>query len=531
MSTNASGAPLSDSRFGFNYMPQGYKGCDFLTDDGWAEAKGKVAQDLDLMRSLGATVLRLPFWSPSSGFKPTWSVDTQMCRRLPDYLAMAKERGFKVVILLANTYQRMRGGELIWRIIYGSKFPNETDEELFERFVSDSLIWENGIIDLAESSSARDAVVYYDYTGEYTPSVPRESDYFRAIYSRSHVPAGKGGQSVLVAPDDLEGGWDTLVEQLAIAHGSISFVDFHAYPVMPHTGCPGNPDFKAVYDHVVAEAATKFPGARVVIGEFGRKALRGPQPFDNLPYPRTCRKQAGQAPARVFDERSQSATVMDIINWAAAKKIPIYTHWMLWDHTPANDTPESDLRSNVFGIGSDPDAPKDVLGLIATRFGILKNGDMETPETGAPADWRAQSSGDGPSTLQLAVSDRDPATNARFAHLETTDACNSCRVSIDSVPAKIAPGKALYVNAYVRTNMSDVRISVAQFDDAGHQLDDISGPSISPADGRWRSYLHQIDGGWRAQISPKARKIVVSIGGAPRGAPAYLDVDAVSASQ
>ena len=521
----------SASRFGVNYLPQGYTGCDFLSAEGWPAAKAKVAQDLDLMRSLGATALRLPFWSPSSGFKAGWGVDTQMCKHLPDYLAMLKERDFKAIVMISNSYQRVRNGEPAWRIVYRRKHPGETEDELFSRYVRDSLVWHNAIVDLAESSPARDIVLFYDYTGEYWPKRPRETEYFRAIYEGSHIPRDKGGESLLFAPSGLTTGPDALLPQLSLLHGAMKFVDFHAYPAMPHNACPGNPEFKAAYEEVVAEAAAKLPGAQVVMGEFGRRALKGPQPVDDAPYPRFCPKDAGEAPARVFDEKNQAATVMDVINWAADRKVPIYAHWMLWDHSPRNDLPDSDPQAQVFGIGYTPDEPKDVLGAIATKFGIVKNGDMETRLGRAPANWRAQTAEIDATDVRLDASNDGAAANEYFARLETAAPCNACRVWLQSALAAVSPDRPVYVNAYIRGDMSQVRISLAQFDKDGRRLADIDGPTVAAAPDAWRSYLHRIPGGWRAELSPAARKIAVMIGGVPASAQSRLDIDAVSVSQ
>jgi hypothetical protein len=522
----ASEGPLRRAHFGFNYIPQGFVGCEFLSNANWQKAMIRVAQDLDLMRSLGATVIRIPFWSPTSGFTDRQIADSA-CQHLPDYITLLKEKGFGVIIFLSNTYQGSRNGQSVWLTIYRQRNPGKSDDELFEDFKRDSLIWHNGIVDLVESSVANDAVIFYDYTGEYSAKEHRSESYFKHIYRNSHIPQEKAGQSVLIVPDDLH----SFIRLLKKIRGSVRFLDFHVYPVEPHVSCPGNPDYDIVYDSIAAHVSKHLTGAKLVIGEFGRRAFRYPQPSNNSPYPLVCPKEAGLALVRTFDEPSQAGTIMDIIRWARKKDVPIYAHWMLWDHSPNIDVPDSDLRAQVFGIGYEPDEPKAVLGSIAELFGIVNNGDMEIENNGKPANWIPQVLGSRLSSIKFASLQGTAATNLRFAHLETVGNCASCAISIRSEAATVSPDRPLFVNAYIRSNLDNVRISVFQYDDEGDELAIIEGPQIIPTDTHWRSYVHQIPGGWSVKLAAKANTIVFAIGGTVTQESGYLDVDAVSASQ
>jgi hypothetical protein len=291
-------------------------------------------------------------------------------------------------------------------------------------------------------------------------------------------------------------------------------------------------DYKNLYNQMVSIVSAKYPSAQVVIGEFGRRALPRQQPDDNGPYYSSCPEQANVAVNRVFDESNQASALLDIINWAAAKQVPLYANWMLWDHSPKNTIPDSDVAAQVFGIGYTPNEPKDALGTIATRFDLVKNGDMENYFNGT--DWLANATGISTTTIQLFNSNAnaaEAAANLRFGRVQANKSCTSCRVWIQSGLFFVTPGKPMYVNAYIRSNMQNIRISVAQYDSAGNRLDDATGPMFTPTAWQWYSYLHQISGGWYANISANATRAYIYISGTPFSAPGYLDVDTVSVSQ
>lgn len=223
--------------------------------------------------------------------------------------------------------------------------------------------------------------------------------------------------------------------------------------------------------------------------------------------------------------------VMDLVDRAIAKNIPYALHWMLWDHAPDTPVPESDRSAQNFGMGYSPHAPKDVLGSLASRFGLVPNPDMETIASGRPTGWWA--GGSVPiEFFASGVSPTDSATHSHYFRVQTGSTCSSpsCVVWAQSGLFPVTGGTRLYLNGYVRSNMSGVRMNVVQYDGNSNRLADISGPAFTPSGWSWNNYLQRV-GSWSAVLAPDARKVIVAITGTPATPPAYLDVDAVSASQ
>jgi hypothetical protein len=569
---------VTAGEFGFNYWPQDVFGCDALvTDAKWLAQKHKVAADLDYMKSLGATVLRLPFWPGGSGFILKGvdypKLDVGACKNLPAMLALIKARGFKVIIAFPNP-RTVQDSPNNWKDIKKYKdAPNGAD-----LFAEDSVKWINSIVNLIESPANNpelsSMILYYDMVNEYDHRITTLANYFRWVYLNSSIPQNKKGVSVLHAKGtttyggDFDGlpipapptnPWYSITQQLAALTypappASLSFIDFHSYPVVPNTilawGCPANADTANSYDYLFQRVP---PSTKVVIGEFGRRVRAAPndQVEETFPYLSAgCGTSIPPFPdstSRKWDEAGQKETVKDIISIATTKSIPYYLHWMLWDNSPpVQVTSDLDPAAQIYGMGYGPHLPKDVLGWVAERFSMIPNSDFEiTTSSEVITGWSKGGSTQGTSLRSSYVASPvfDPyaATNKVYARLEATPACgSSCTAWIQSELIDIrgmpANGK-IYVNAYIRSNFTEVSVNIAQFDGT-HQLTSRPPKTIAPSAYSWSSYLHRIyetaqvvpEVGWGFTPDPNATHVIVTIGGKANTATsnAYLDVDTVS---
>ena len=562
--------------FGFNYWPHNSTGCsDSLTDANWASTQKSVAADLDLMRSLGAKVIRLTIWPMTSGFAEGWPLDTTACAHLPDMISMIKNRGFKIIIAFSNSYLSPIYLDTIdnktgmpihlsaWQILtkendengkpqlyYATnpdgftidQRPYTTSPEAFIKFLNDSDNWINSIVNLTQGGG--DAILYYDIQNEYDSRALDLDWYFTNAFLWTDIPSDKIGISVLRVPEDVDGSQWAVLQKLAVAEENITFIDFHSYPVVPSFNCFLNPNIEATYDYI----AQRFPGTTVIMGEFGRRAItKSEVPQDNGTYPSICPRGIGTPPSffepinRSWDELSQDSTVSDLIERAAAKNIPYFLHWMLWDNSPRVDVPNTDSAAQVYGIGYNPHKPKNILGTISALNSIISNPDMEDTYLGKPVGWKVRASGpSGPIPVQLYASGYgtpDAATHDYYARVQTSLTCGApCTAWLESDKFQVQGGMRLFVNAFIRSLMSDISIDVIEYDASDNQLNVVQGPRFNSQVWAWNNYLQRIEeqnnlgpNGWSVLTNPDTKSVAVRISGTPTSP--YLDVDTVSLSQ
>ncbi|KRA16784.1 cellulase family glycosylhydrolase [Lysobacter sp. Root604] len=530
--------------FGFNYWPQDYKGCEDLTDANWPVAQQKIAADLDLMKSLGADTLRLSLYMETSGYKPGINAVTarDTCKHLPDLLDLIESAGFKIIIAFSNTYlYRHQNGQ----------YDNWEDPTLgynaqsdgYFWFVMRSKEWIDRMVDLA--GRTRNSILYYDIQNEYDSRSANIDYYFRTIYSESTIPDTKRGISILEISKDVDPThWPSIPSQLQVLNGSLAYVDFHSYPVMPSHRCPLHWDIEYVYDHIRSRFAA---GTTVLLGEFGRAAIAQNDPTDDSAnYPGNCPRLPSElSPERYWDEPRQQATELDLIGRSGTKGIPYYLHWMLWDNTPKRaDFAPTDPDHQVYAYGYSPHAPKDVLGALAEQRGLIPNADFENaPQVGQlPQLWDKGSWGPSNNAppVSLFVSGGantgEAATRDHYARLQAQQACATCVIWMQADAFDIGPGKRLHFNAYLRSNLDQVQMKLVQYDANWNVLATYAAPAVTLTGWSWNNYMvraHALDPpNASASLSTTTvagtARVILTIGGTPAAAPAILDVDTVS---
>lgn len=531
--------------FGFNYWPQEYSGCLDLTDANWPAAQQKIAADLDLMKSLGADTLRLSLYMEASGYPPgVGAVATEdTCKHLPDMLNLIENAGFKIIIAFSNTYLYRHKND---------QYDNWEDPSLgynvqpdgYWQFVTHSKKWIDRMVSLVGAN--RESILYYDIQNEYDARSANIDYYFRTMYSESTIPPAKRGISILEISKDVDPThWPSIPSQLQAMNGaSLAYVDFHSYPVMPSHRCPLHWDIEYVYDHIRSRFAT---GTTVLLGEFGRPAIAQNDPTNDVgAYPGNCpRLPSGPTPDRHWDEPRQQATELDLIGRAETKGIPYFLHWMLWDNSPKRpDFDPADPDHQVYAYGYSPHAPKDVLGALAERRGLVANADFESAaQVGQlPQLWDKGSWGPANSAppVMLFVSggpnSGEAATRDHYARLQTSQACASCTVWMQADAFAIGPGKRLHFNAYLRSNLQQVQMKLVQYDANWNVLAIYAAPAVTLNGWSWNNYMvraHALDApNASASLSTTTvagtARVILTIGGTPATAPAILDVDTVS---
>jgi hypothetical protein len=478
------------SEFGFNYWP--YQGsCYDLRNGEWTYARQQdFKKDLNLMASYGCKMVRFMFYPAESGyilnipggggyFDPMfWEMKANFVN---DVLPWCEERGMKVTVTFGNNYL-WGPGHPWWFDAYGN-----TDTG-FYNFLADSWMWIEEIVLQIENSSYASTVVYYDMQNEVSDNIPRQWDYLNFVYDNCSIPSGKRGVSYVNYDDEAE----TIKNELGPSR-PLDYAEFHVYP-----------DFADApsLDYSYNESKLWFPSSKLVLGEFGGV---GPDPqdlYETIVEPST--------------EQSQQNTVVNVINWANSKSdLEYHLYWMLWDKTPENSAVQ------LLGWGYNPDQPKDVMGKMSEMLSQVYNGDFELGTSG----WTAGSTTSH--TFAVLTSDIYAATNSKFARLKMTNASGQGWMHTNFI--NVSGNKDTYINAWIRSNMSNVYLRIDEYRSNGSWIRSHTGTSFNPW-WAWINYVRTV-GSCNFTTHSNTRKIVINIIGSSTANPCYLDVDCVSASQ
>jgi hypothetical protein len=318
--------------------------------------------------------------------------------------------------------------------------------------------------------------------------------YVTFLHDWSAIPRGKHGISVLKVPDDV----DDLQYQLANGGGPelgrrrLDFVDFHVYPDQG-----ANANAEDCFNHIVE----KFPGCTPLVGEFGYLSVV---------------------------EDQQWAGVDELTSRCKTKGIAYYLNWLLWD-----DHSIGGFANTPWGY--DVHTPKRVLGGMAAKVGLLANSNFDVIDAeGRPVAWEV--GGSIPQEMLTLVvkpdvpdvlGDTGTAATHRFASISASQPGS---VWLSSAEATVVPGQRIFVNAYLRSNMQNVRMNIIEYDSNRAHVADHNGPPFTPTDFRFGNYLHRA-GSWSVQLSPSTSYVIVNVSAdCPTGV-SYLDVAAVSAAQ
>jgi hypothetical protein len=496
------------STFGIAYWPALETNASTLGRR-WPLLSQTVARDLDLLASMGIGVVRLNIWplgNPFTNDPGVWTitpgpggdvVDREVLARQAYHLVrlikLCRDRGLKVTITFSNNYLRRGPRSADRQYLWEWAYPPEDGG--WQSFVDDAISWIDGYVKRIESSpepGVRSTVVAYDLQNEVAPPV---FPYLRHVYDHSAIPRGKRGVSLLSVRDHAS----RLKEAMGNRH--LDYVEYHSYP----GGI--NPDIPAGY----REMARVFPDSTVILGEFGQAT------------PGSCAEPS-------LDERSQAQTVSSAIIQARAARIPYFVHWMFWNNTPP-------FHDQILGLLYDTHCPKDAFGSALSLTSRLSNPDMEDVADGRPVGWQAGARGRADAfrfTLRGQGSAEDVgATNRKYARVIVQTPPGRAWLRSRAIPVK--GGDGLWVNAFVRSTMKDVRVGVTQVR-RDRTVVRTQGPAFTPTGFGWNNWLHRV-GPWKVCLDPRAVQAMVTVSGVanstrgdPMAARYYLDVDSVSAA-
>jgi len=491
------------SQLGFNYWPanngwpNGGWGSAALDDANWSVLRTGVTADLDHAASLGAGIVRLMFWPEAnaftmpSQFSPEYYEQT---RNLVELISLLAARNLQVIISFANDYLRMRNDTYtLWGEFYGDS------EAGFQTFLRDSVRWIDGYVNAIEASPWRLSVICYDYQNEYNnigkePNQGYTNRYVAYLYDSSAIPDGKRGVSLSHAFRDASGLKLVLDSSPGPLRGlrHLDFIDFHVYPESGQ-----NADIVPCVDHLIAI----FPGAVPIVGEFGYSSGAGGQ----------------------FSEASQTVGVVDVAARCEAQRVSYFINWQLCDdHSPLG-------LFQQYSWGYDVHTPKLALAVMARRVGVLTNSNFEAVDQGLPVGWQL---GATPGALSLdsplKVVGAAPSETWVSHCYASIAAIRPGQVWLSSDRTAVIPGRTLYVNAFLRSSMSDVCITIVEYD-AALQRTDRQGPKFTPPSFRFYNYLQQA-GAWNVTLSSETRYVIVNISATCAG-PSFLDIGTVSLAQ
>lgn len=453
----------SASEFGFNYWPY-RQASAVLFDRNWPEQKKAVAIDLDHQASLGSKVVRVMIWGwghsgwvpgePGAGTRFTADYD-ELTRNLPELLGMIVDRKMKVIMCFANSYIDRRDPVTKvnpWQTAYGL--------EGWDKFLADSTRWMNGIVTACERSAYAASVVYYDLQNE--PSAhwadERMWAYLNHVYDHVPWPQGKRGISPMLnnagQPGDHRKISDVDLMREHMGARTFDFIEFHSYPrdLAQHASNPRLADAEK-------KIRTVYPDARVVIGEFGSNTA---------------------VPSR---EKIQTDFFNEVARFVeSTPSVAYHIHWTYWDRL-------MNIANQAWGVGYDPDSPKDVLGVMAAAHQPALNADLETVSpNGTPLHWEA-----GGSAKPVLGQAPNGASGLACARVEIP-AREKGEAWLRSAPIASAPaaGRRLYANAYVRGNVEAITLEIQEFAPGGELLRRTNWPALSPSPSAWHNYLNRV---------------------------------------
>ncbi|NOZ85388.1 MAG: hypothetical protein GXP49_03820 [Deltaproteobacteria bacterium] len=473
--------------FGFDYAPQGHL-AKWVGSD-YSASLADFERDLGAMASMGTRVVRIMLPPYTLGLKMQQNsgpgnIDQAELDavkvNLPAVIERFRDYGISVIIAFGPNAYWWNGPDQNtkwWEWIYG---PGNWSD-----LVSDLVFWSTKIVEFVETSSSCSNVLYYDLQNEVDYNVVGMHELVQAQLREIPVPDFKRGLSLLRSEKI-----DQLKQDMATTGKSLAFVDFHSYPD------------RGLHSDVPATAnlfRTAFPGATVLLGEFGAIFCENGQ-----------------------DEDEQSSTVSSILSQAVSANLPVALNWMLWDRTSGTACGQGDER---IGLGYGRDAPRDVFGALTSRNSLVPDPDFEEQNS----EWYTGGQNQVPAFI-IGTGDGDSATNDHYGRMMVT---SPGLVWLCSNVAPLGQGNKIAVDGYVRSNISELHMDVHFLKDQV-EIRTLSEGFTTTLDWKWRE-IQGLMGGFAFDIPQGANRFFVcGVLTAPNGtnssSPVYLDMDAVSAN-
>src|SRR5262249_25966958 len=141
--------------------------------------------------------------------------------------------------------------------------------------------------------------------------------------------------------------------------------------------------------------------------------------------------------------------------------------------------------------------PKDAMGGMSSLNNIMYNPDAEIVTTGKPANWGAGSTGTITFT-SMGPNANDAAANNYYARIQ----CNTANAAVwmNAPTLTVSGGTKLYVNCFFRSSMTNVKMTVTEYNSSWGLLSQTSGLAYTPSGWSWNSYLGRV-GSWSRQLN------------------------------
>jgi hypothetical protein len=110
----------------------------------------------------------------------------------------------------------------------------------------------------------------------------------------------------------------------------------------------------------------------------------------------------------------------------------------------------------------------------------------------------------------------EAAANDYYARIQ----CNTPKASVwmNAPTFTVTGGSKLYVNCFFRSSMTNIKISVSEYDSTWRVLPKSSGPAYTPSGWSWNNYLGRV-GSWSTQLNASTYYVMVSVVAAALPAP------------
>jgi hypothetical protein len=495
--------PPTNGRAGFGvaYFADGHAG-DWATT-GWTtpEVQASFKRDLVILAALGVHRVKLAIEPAFLGldFLPQAAVVNPGERAaaltaIPQIVRRLAEAGMTTELTFLTNSLMLRSGTSF----NDPSLPNDYEISYShlgvpagaQQMARDLYELESAVINSVSSAGLAPALDYVNVAtevsysfqrGNATPWSQLSSHLVQPLASLPAVPAGKRAADVLVPAEAT-----TLARDVAAAGSHLDVSEVHSY----------YPDSRSDLVAAVQAVRAALPQTRVVIGEFGVELC------DN----------GG-------DETVQAQAFAAALDQADRAGVELLLNWGLWDYNDRG-CPGS---SGHWGLGYNVDRPRNSMGRLVERQSALPGGNFETGLAGFNAG------GTGPVQLiQGGPSRADAATNQRYLRVQaaapgTYYAC--------SPPFELA-GSRVAVSAYLRSTSTQLSVGMHYRDAQGRWSYEPGGTAVTvqvpnPGGWGWRN-VQSLTGGTLHQVPAGSTQAVACFLMQAAGAPAYLDVDAVS---
>jgi hypothetical protein len=489
------------ARFGVAYFADNHAG-DWATTS-WTspEVQASFKRDLVILAALGVrnvkvaiepTFLGLDFLSQAAVVNA--SERAAALTAIPQVVRRLAEAGMSTELTFLTNSMMLRSGT----VFNDPNLPNDYEISYshlgvpggIQRLARDLYELESAVVTSINNAGLAAALDYVNVAteisysfqrGNATPWSQLSPHLVQPLASLPVVPPGKRAADVLFPQEAGQ-----LARDVAAGGSRLDVTEVHSY----------YPDSKSDLVAAVQTVRAALPQTRVVIGEFGVELC-----------------------ANGGDETVQAQAFASALEQADRAGVDLLLNWGLWDY---NDRGCPDSGGH-WGLGYSPDRPRNSMGRLVERQSAVPGGNFENGLAGFSAG------GSAPAQLVHGGPSRaDAATNQRYLRLQASAPGTYYTCS----PPFALDGARVAVSAYLRSTSTQLSVAMHYRDAQGHWSYEPGGAPVTVAaanPGGWAWHnVQSLTGGTLHNVPSGSTEAVVCFLMQAAGAPAYLDVDALS---